>query len=187
MTDHLRRRTVLASLASAATGAGLVAAVGTESASAAVTLEQFTAEDHEAALRSEPSDVRVTCEIGYRWDVPDSQPTPSIFEVRLLAGDGETEIGKADGRASQRTQSDVQTVEASVLDAGGLSASDFAPAEQARTVDVPLRLELEVIGDNQTLATAAQSTTGEITVTQAGYDSALHGSVGGEAEFTVEE
>jgi len=187
MTNHQHRRTVLASLASAVTGAGLVAAAGSKPASAAVTLGQLSAADHDVALRDAPDDVRVSCEVGYRWEIPAGQPAPSIFEVRLLAGQSETEIGKVDGRASQHETSSVQSITASLLASDDFTPGDFTPADEPQVVDVPLGLELEVIGGSQTLATASQQTTGQITVSQAGYDAAVHGSVGGNAAFTVEE
>jgi len=181
------RRTVLGTLAGGVVGASMVAAGGSEAASAAVRLEQLSADGGSHEIRGEPSAVTLSGEIGYRFEIPDSEAMPELYQVSLHVGDDETEIDNAGARPSSRTESGTFEVSGDVLDAAGFSAGDFAPGKSERTVSVPVLVRLEVVGGGQTLATATQRDTADVTVTQAGYDASLHGSVGGELSVSVEE
>jgi len=181
------RRTVLGTLAGGVVGASAVGVGMSESASAAVRLEQLTADGGSHSIRGEPSAVTLSGEIGYRFEIPATEPSPELYQVSLHVGDEETEIDNAGARPSSRSESGTFEVSGDVLDAAGFAASDFAPGESERTVSVAVLVRLGVVGGGQTLATATQRDTAGVTVSQAGYDASLHGSVGGELAVSVEE
>ena len=181
------RRTLLGTLAGGLVGASAVGVGMSESASAAVRLEQLTADGASHEIRGEPSAVTLSGEIGFRIEIPGSEAAPELYQVSLHVGDDETEIDNAGARPSSRTESGTFQVSGDVLDGAGFSPSDFAPGESERTVSVPVLVRLEVVGGGQTLAAATQRDTADVSVTQAGYDASLHGSVGGELSVNVEE
>ena len=180
----MNRRLFLSTAAGGLAGAALTAGFS-GSADAAVRLEQLTVNGGDHAIRGDVASVVVSGEVGYSFDVPDSEPTPELFQVSLHVGPEDARIGSAGGRASSRSASGTLEISADLLDADAYAASDFEPGDSPVSVEVPALVKLEVVGNNQTLATASQRDTAEITVSQAGYDASLHGSVGGELSVDV--
>lgn len=172
------RRALLASVAGALAGGGLVTAASGD-ARAAVTLGELSVGDGTESVRGDVQRVMLAVEAGYQFEVPDYQSAPELWQVRVVVG--ETVIATADGRASARSESGTVSLSGSVLDAG-FSAVDFAPPA---TVDVPVRVEMEVLAGRETVAAASVSRTVSVDVTEAEYDADAHGGVGGRVEIGI--
>lgn len=187
MTNHARRRQVLTTLGGALAGGTLVAATGDDAtATAAVSVNDFTAEN--ATAEGDVTAVRVVTDAQWRYDLPDDAPAAERWQVVLSAvRDGETApIASTNGRASGHSATGTTEVAGSLLNTPLYDASDFDLGErQERSVDVGLGLTYTLVGGGQDLATAIAQAQGSVTVSRAGYEASLYGSVGGDAVLDV--
>ena len=180
----MNRRTFLSAGAGALAGGGLMAAM-TTGADAAVRLDQLSVDGGSHEVTGDVSAVTIAGEVGYNFDVPERAPQPEMFQIKLCVGPDDERIGAVNGRPTSRTGSGALEIEGNVLESGAFSASDFQPGEDSATVELPVVVQLDVLGSNDTVAQASQRDTATVTVSQAGYDASLHGATGGELSVSV--
>lgn len=187
-SDHLRRpRTVFRIIAIAVILAGLAAtglALATQPAAgqASVTMGDLSVPDANTTAEGNVSDVRLTVDAGFEYDVPDADRVIVELAVGPSASELET-VAFRQPTAVQGQHSGSASFDASVLDASAYTASDFQPPVAGNvTKELVVALTLEVRRTNGDPVTATVTEPVTLTIHD---DATLSASVGGVGNVSV--
>lgn len=184
-TRHRRRAyrfiTILGILL-AAGGIGAAALTQPAAGQASVSMGNLSIADATTTANGTVSDVRLDADVAWEYDVPDAERR--ILELSAGPSGGTLEV--LDFRQTETTagqDSGTVTFDVSLLDASGLSASDFDPpiaGTQTTDVTVEARVEVRRAGGDAVVRTVRDTVT--VTVNDG---ETLSAGVGGTGTVTV--
>jgi hypothetical protein len=189
----MERRELMKALATGTAGIGAGMALfgsSTDSASAAVTMDEFAISSGEATTQDgEITDVGIKAAGSWEYDLP-SGKNPATWQVVLqVTKEGQSAIvDAATGDAKYLSNNGSYSLNGSLLATELYSASDFEATEDGatNTTDLSLSLWFQVHNENETeIARAELSDSATASVTNKAYNASEHGSVSGDGEVVI--
>jgi hypothetical protein len=190
----MQRRTLLASLGSAAAGttAGAVLLNGsTGKAKAAVDANSFSIGD-DAVTTGDGNISNVKASVSGNWSYELPGGSPSQWLVTLRVSDGNTwgKIAETSGSVEYAQYSGTFEVTGSLTDTSLFDVSEFAAPEpgKQKTMTIPFELWFRVVeSDDTVLASTALQDKGSVTVAQSEINASLYGMVDGSGSVSIEK
>ena len=180
----ITRRRALASVAAAGVGSVALVARGSDTASADVTMGEFTATGDKAELSRAPA--AVTVSTSGEWRVDAAPDTIEQVRITLQATVGSEELSAdvAMNSVFDATSGDFALEADLIDDHPDVSGDLFVPDDTGATKTTPVRVAVIVsaVRDGEITAEARAEDTAEVIVTEDGVEVA----VGGSADVSIE-
>lgn len=177
----LTRRRTAAGIATVSLGGLSVVAAGSDTASAEVTMGEFTATGDSKTLSRAPAGITVA--VRGEWSVDAAGGVEQVMITLQATVNGET-ADLATDRVYDATSGTYDMTADVIADHRDVTATDFMPAETGAdaTTDIDVRVVVAAVRDGSVEAEASVTDTATVTVTRAGVDVA----VGGTGDVTID-